>query len=200
MSRNNTPRGFTLFELMVTISLVVLLLTLSSLSYRNANKRTELVLTAHQVGAMGRLAESYAASAKEFDATTSGENVWGLYFDITDSTKAKKIIMFVDKKINGQSVGNQTYDVGEEVKTLDLPRQIAVNMIKKPDPSDPTSWISAEQAVVLFTPPDPKTKLWCNIGNTWISTDILRVVLKDDANQSVKDIRFNFFGLIDVRL
>jgi len=186
--------GFTLFELMVTISLVVLLLTLSSLSYRNANKRTELVLTAHQVGAMGRLAESYAASAKEFDTTTVGQNIWGLYFDKSNAVSAKKIIMFVDKNINSR------YDLGEEVKTLDLPRQIAVSLILKPNPSSPADWISAEQAVVLFTPPDPKTKLWCNIGNTWISTDILRVVLKDDANQSVKDIRFNFFGLIDVRL
>lgn len=186
--------GFTLFEIMVTISLVVLLLTLSSVSYRNTNKRTELIFTAHQVGAMGRLAESYAASAKEFDATTIGQNIWGLYFDNSSPANAKKIIMFVDKN------NDQLYSSGEEIKTLSLPSQISVSLILKPRTSDPTNWDGASQAVVLFTPPDPKTKLRCYIGGTWFSADVLRVVLKDDANQSVKDIRFNFFGLIDVRL
>lgn len=190
MKRHN---GFTLFELMVTISMVVLLLTMSSIVYRNTNKRTELIFTAHQVAAMGRLAESYAASAKELD-NVAGQNIWGLYFD---KSNPKKIIMFVDKG----AAPNELYDIGEEYRVLALPHQISVSNIFKPNSLDPTAWDIVDKAVVLFSPPDPKTKLRYFLGttNTWDTAGVLRVVLKDDANESVKDVRFNFFGLIDVR-
>lgn len=187
--------GFTLFEIMVTISLVVLLLTLSSVVYRNTNKRTELVFTAHQVGAMARLAESYAASAKEFDSTTLGQNVWGMYFDKSAiGAKNKKVIMFVDKD------NDQLYDTGEEIRVLELPNKIYIFNIFKPGVS--TEWDNINQATVLFSPPDPKTKLCdvssgtCQLANI---VKILRVVFKDEFNESVKEVKFNFFGLIDVR-
>lgn len=176
--------GFTLFELMVTISLVVLLLTLSSVVYRNTNKRTELVLTAHQVAAMGRLAESYAASAKELN-NVAGQNIWSLYFDKDNS---KKIIMFVD--IND----NQLYDVGEESRVLDLPRQISIKAIFKESANT-----MINKATVLFSPPDPKTKLCDVSAGSCSSTDMVRIVIQDDLNNSVKDVKFNFFGLIEVR-
>ncbi len=181
--------GFTLFEILVTISLVVLLLTLSSVAYRNTNKRTELVFTAHQVAAMARLAQSYAASAKEFDSTTSGQNVWGLFFD---KTNKKKVIMFVDKN------DNQLYDLGEETKTLDLPNQIYINNIYKLGNLE--NWLPINKVAVLFSPPDPKTKL-CDLsgGACSVNSSVFRVVFKDDVNESVKDVKFNFFGLIDVR-
>jgi prepilin-type N-terminal cleavage/methylation domain-containing protein len=180
-------RGFTLFELMVTISLVVLLLTLSSVVYRNTNKRTELVLTAHQVAAMGRLAESYAASAKELN-NVAGQNIWSLYFDSSNPVNAKKIIMFVD--IND----NQLYDVGEESRVLDLPRQISIRAIYKGSANT-----LINKATVLFSPPDPKTKLCDTSAGSCASTDVVRIVIQDDINNSVKEVKFNFFGLIEVR-
>jgi len=180
--------GFTLFELMVTISMIVLLLTMSSIAFRNTNKRTELIFTAHQVAAMARLAESYAASAKELDNIAS-QNIWGLYFDKND---AKKIIMFVDKD------NNQLYSAGEETRVLPLPHQIFVSNIFKLNSSDPTVWDPVDQAVILYSPPDPKTTLRCSISGAWEAPGVVRVVLKDEANESVKTIKFNFFGLIDV--
>lgn len=188
--------GFTLFEIMVTISLVVLMLTLSSVMYRNTNKRTELVFTAHQIAAMGRLSESYAASAKEFDASSVGQNIWGLYFDKANPTK---VIMFVDKG----PTPNQRYDVGEETRILTLPHQIKVWKIFKGVGNNETEVGSATNngaITVLFTPPDPKTRI-CDVTVTTgacVAVDVARVILRDDANESVKGIKFNFFGLIDV--
>jgi Tfp pilus assembly protein FimT len=193
MPFRNKLSGFTLFELMVTISMIVLLLTMSSVAFRNTNKRTELIFTAHQVAAMARLAESYAASAKELDNIAS-QNIWGLYFDKTDN---QKIIMFVDVD------NNQLFEpaLDKVVRTLTLPRQIIVWKIFEGQGLNEQEITAPNGAVaVLFSPPDPKTKLryFPDISNNWDSTEVVRVTLKDDNNESVKNIKFNFFGLIDV--
>ncbi len=216
--------GFTMLELAVTISVVVLLLTLTSISYRRANKRTELIMAAQQVASTMRLAESYAASAKEFE-NNQNYNIWGLQLDKTDG---HKLVMFVDKNKDG------AYDPAtERYKDILLPQQVKIANIYYSDgnkycltggnqcqsSNDCLSGDSCEAyrllagnetVAVTFVPPNPKVR-FCQGGSgncgsaaedniAWNEPwDSIRLVLTDELNNSVKDINVNFFGLIDVR-
>lgn len=213
-----------MLELAVTISLVVLLLTLSSISYRRANKRTELIMAAQQVASTMRLAESYAASAKEFE-NNQNYNIWGLQLDKTDG---RKLVMFVDKNKDG------AYDPAtERYKDILFPQQVKIANVFYSDgnkycltggnqcltSSDCLSGDSCEAyrpltgnaaVAVSFVPPNPKVR-FCHSGSgncgaagetdtTWSEPwDSIRIVLTDEINNSVKDVNVNFFGLIDVR-
>jgi Tfp pilus assembly protein FimT len=192
--------GFTLVEIMVTIGLLVLMLTLSTISYRNATKRTELILTAQEVASNLRLAQTYAASAKSPDADQA-HNVWGLYFD---KANPNRIIMFVDKNRNG------LYDAdnNESYKVIALPSQ--VKMSKLFSSKDKIDQELDGPLAITFVPPDPKVR-FCQIGadgkcgdsnttgDSWSENwDSVRVVLLNQLDDSVKIIEINFFGLIDV--
>ncbi len=202
MSFRRRSLGFTMLELSVTIGLVVLLLTLSSISYRRANKRTEIILTAQELASTLRLAENYAASAKTVE-NNPDYNIWGLYFDKTDN---RKITMFVDKNKNGLYDGET-----EKYKVINLPQQIRVDKLLYDARNDST----VNQVSITFVPPDPKVRMCShssgNCTNAWITDPVANpkfnseswtnfyLILADDLNNSSKDVNVNFFGMIDTR-
>lgn len=194
--------GFTIIELTVTVGLLVILLTLSSISYRRATKRTEIILAAHQIASTLRTAESNSASAKEIEGNAD-YNIWGVYFDKT-SGNDNKVIMFVDKNKDGM------YSEDEKNKVIDLPKQVRVFNLFYDGRAD-----SRDKVSITFVPPDPKVRMCLhdsgNCNNAWsASPDVnpkfnsepwnnFYLVLKDDLNDSIKDVNVNFFGMIDVR-
>lgn len=184
-----------MLELAVTISLIVLLLTLSSIAYRRANKRTEVILTAQQIVSTLRLAQSYAASSKEID-DNADYNIWGVYFDEIDNSR---ITMFVDKNKDGMYSG-----LTEKYKIIEMPKQIKVDSLLYDDRNDS----SPTQVSITFVPPDPKVRMCShtsgNCTDNWATNwsepwDSFYLILGDAFNNSVKDIHVNFFGLIDSR-
>jgi len=185
---NKQTTGFTLVELTVTVSLVVIMLSVSSILYRQSNKRTELTLTTHNIASTLRLAESYAASAKELNNDPK-QNAWGVYFDLAAPERA---IMFNDVDNNGLYTGE-----AENYRVLAFGRQIKISKLLNKDRES----LSEGKLTVLFLPPDPKVKL-CPLNTVCATGSYLPeayVILKDDVNESVKEVSINSFGLIDVR-
>jgi Tfp pilus assembly protein FimT len=192
--------GFTLIEIMTAISLMVIMLTLSVISYNSATKRTELALTAQQLASNFRLAQTYAASAKSPDANPV-DNIWGLYFDVNNP---KQIIMFVDKNKDG------LYKEADDVKykVIDLPSQVEVSKLFFSNSQETNQQISNSVAIT-FVPPDPKVR-FCQVGSAncnnsdstsahWSENwDSVRIVLQNQLDSSVVNVSINFFGLIDV--
>lgn len=195
------PVGFTIMELTVTISLIVLMVTLSGVSYRRANKRTELILATQQAASNFRLAQTYAASAKEVK-NNPAFNIWGIYLD---KNNAQKVTMFVDENKNGW------YEESEKYKEILLPTQVKLSKFFYKQGVVDRQEISNNQISVTFVPPDPKVRMclsttgcgsynWTTQTGVWSeSWDDFYVVLVDEINQSTKDINVNFFGLIDAR-
>lgn len=192
----NKLTGFTIMELTVTISLVVLMVTLSTVSYRRANKRAELILATQQTANLVRLAQTYAASSK-IVKDNPAFNIWGVYFDKSES---QKIILFVDENKDG------LYQPVEKNKEVLLPPQVKIKDFYYNERNAPLS--GSQQVSVTYLPPDPKVR-FCQSGSgscgvDWVNDwsepwDDLYVILVDEVNQSTKDIHINFFGLIDAR-
>ncbi|MEI6378834.1 MAG: hypothetical protein WCO55_04180 [Candidatus Falkowbacteria bacterium] len=180
--------AFTFIELMVTIGLVIMLLTLSGISYRIISTRSQLIMEANQIAVDIRQAQTYAASSKEFQ-NLPGRNVWGFY---ADQSNPGQYIIF-----NDSVRGNGYYDAGEEFRTVKLPGGITIQSMKYLDEDANGNWTetAANNPVVTFTPPDPKVTI--KDGPAAVSHDRFYMVIQD-RNNTTKQIEINFFGLIDV--
>jgi len=185
-------KAFTFLELMVTVSMIVTVLTLSSVAYRNSAKRIEIIYTAQSLAGSGRLMQAYAASSKAWK-DVAGNNIWGLYIDKNNSSEYK---LWVDTNTN------ETYETDELYKTIQFPKQITISKIVCTIGTDEP--VEIDSASISFTPPNPLVKITRN-NNTTTEVpvannfcDTLHITLKDSFNQSEKVVSLNFFGLIDV--
>ena len=181
-------RGFTLIEVSVTIGVLVIMMTISTLMYRTAGQRQEVTLTAQEAASFVRLAETYAASAKE-NNNDAAQNAWGIYA----AKGASQLILFIDKN------NNHLYDgSAEDYQTMSLPNQIKVDDVYYKTGAADYAAMPEGRAALVFTPPDPAVSL-CRQGNDCVPTDEVRIVFKEGLGNTTADILVNFFGLIDAR-
>jgi prepilin-type N-terminal cleavage/methylation domain-containing protein len=94
--RSTHRPAFTLLEVLVSLSIIVVILTLSTVNYKRSNSRNAIIFGSYQLAADIRLAESYAASARQY-STDPSWNVWGVNF----TTGANQYRIFVDRNFNG---------------------------------------------------------------------------------------------------
>lgn len=186
MSQSNKKifSGFTIIELMVTIGLMVIVLSVSTVAYRQASKRTEIILTIQQVASNARLMQSYAANAKEYENITR-QNIWGVYFD---KNNKNQYLLFVDKN------ENTVYDQGEIYQTLTLNNGVFIDSITCHVNDTQTKDLT--RAAITFIPPNPDTVIVDTTDKSECKS--ISVVLKDNINNSIKELNINFYGLIDI--
>ncbi len=183
--------AFTLMEVLVTMGVLVIILTMSAISYKAANSRTTIIMAAYQVAGDVRLAQSYAASARQISTNPNPEeekyNVWGVYFDKNNPGQYE---IFVDKNFNGYYGG-----ANESWRTVKLPKGITVSAISvnKGGTIKPSEALSA-----VYFPPSPTTSIAILEAGNPVQEDSAVITIQDDVNLSKKDITLNFFGLIDV--
>ena len=98
----NTRRGFSIIELMISISIFTILTTSFLAGYNRFNKRISVDTLAHQIGQWVRDAQISAMGTRK---TVGGTNFpgYGLHFDIASSTQ---FIYFADLN------NNRRYDAG----------------------------------------------------------------------------------------
>lgn len=139
-SPSNRGRGFTLIELMVVMSIILIMSALILASYRSGQSRYSLNLAAQQLVSDLRQAQNMAISGKNLAVTYKG---YGVYFQ----TGGSSYILFGD--VNG----NRTYETPSSdilLETTPLPQGIKIASIVQGS----SSYSSAE---VDFEPPAPKT-------------------------------------------
>ena len=183
MKSATQKKAFTILEVLVTLSIITVILTLSMVSYKRANSRNAIVFAAYQVAGDTRLAESYAASARQY-STQPRWNVWGAHF----TAGSNQYRIFVDKNFNG------FYDAADAIwRTVKLPSGVSVKTLryKKAGSIAGVSELSA-----VYFPPSPTSSLAYDA--TTNQFEEAYITLEDNINLSIKEVTLNFFGLIDV--
>lgn len=132
-------QGFTLIELVVVTSIIVLLTALTLPDYRIGSQQLALQRSVHKLAQDLRKAQEMAVSVKEFDGQTP--TGYGIYLD---RDEPGKYILFADLD------GDQKYSgVSEKVEEINLEKNIEIGELN-PIASDSSLNIS-------FLPPDPVT-------------------------------------------
>lgn len=178
--------GFTLIELIVSVSIISMVTGVFLANYSSANRRSDLTMTAQKMVADIRLAQNYALGLARYGLKDSGTvplGGWGVHVDLLDPVYGNnKYIIFADDNGNGvYDTDENKVEFGSQVTVL--PTNIVIE-----------SLTVGTKADITFLPPDPITTITGSV-TTHRQIDI---VLKDTKTNSIKTLRVNFLGLVEV--
>ncbi len=185
-------RGFTLLEITVVVSIIILLSTIFLASYRGGEKQFALKRSAHQLAQDLRRAQEMAMSGQEFKGAFQGG--FGIHFVVTfGDENTGKYTLFVDcdnddifdggiptcDDCTGEECSGPIFS--EEIETFSLEEGIKIGAISPSFPLD-----------VVFFPPDPEIIINGNLAITSASINLTF------DGQSQKIITINTAGLIEI--
>jgi len=176
--------GFTLIELIVSIAIISMVTGLFLANYSSANRRTDLTMTAQKMVADIRLAQSYALGLARYGSSSSlniPAGGWGVHFDLPNYGNNKYNI-FADDDAN-TLYGSGEADERFGAQVVNLPTNITIQSISVGPKVD-----------ITFLPPDPRT----TINNGTATSTSVDIVLSDARTNSIKTVRVNFLGLVEV--
>lgn len=176
--------GFTLIELIVSVSVIVMVTGIFLANYNSTNRRSDLAMTAQKMVADIRMSQNYALGLARYGESGS-LNVpvggWGIHIDLL-SYGNNKYVLFADND------GSKDFDESE----ADVSRGAQVTLLSNNIVIE--SVTSGTKADITFLPPDPVTTITGSI-TTFEQVDI---VLKDVKTNSIKTVRINYLGLVEV--
>ncbi len=159
-TKREVQRGFSIIELIVSVSILLMLSMALLFNYNDMNQRITLDNLAHQTAQWVRSAQVIAMSVRHTaDATVFPG--YGLYFD---KSANDRFVFFADldgdKRYDPPGVGEKCGDAGVECqKPVILPKGSSIAALCGDSASTPNidcgSFTSAEKVEVVFTRPDP---------------------------------------------
>jgi len=161
-----TQLGFSLIELMVTITIVTLITGIVMVRYSSFNSVVLLKSQSYELALDIRTAQVYGVNAK--GASSSFRGAYGIYFDIGNPNQ---YILFKDAD------GDREYDVGENVGdtyTIDARFQIASICITPGD-------CNVSRASIAFQRPDFDASISTNSSSGATQIRITVSSLSDSA-------------------
>jgi len=150
-TKSSRKNGFTLFEMMVSISIFVLITLIGVLNYRKFGNDLFITNLGYDMALSIRKAQSYGINVKGYSTNESDESfdyAYGVHFSVVrGESDSVSYVLFQDNG-NGESGGipNGKYDGGEEIETFNLLRG---------------SYIS----LVCATPSPPQSQSYCGVYN-----------------------------------
>jgi len=192
--------GFTLIEMITSVSLIVIITAIFIANYSSSNKRSDLIMTAQKL-----VADIHAAQNNTLGLIKYGNEVppggWGIHFDENDPLE---YTMFADldrpastepPEIYPADAGFMSYssttegDIDKGARVVKLPQGISIIGLDMGNPSD-----DSNIANVSFLPPDPKTNIFDGVS----TSTFLEITLKEARENKIKIVRVNFLGLVEV--
>jgi len=170
--------GFTLLEILVVISIIIILTGIVLLNYRTTGQQLAIQRAAFKLAADIRRTQEMAMSAKELPGTGIPIGGYGVYLQ-----NANDISYLIYADTNPAS-GNEQYDAGGDtvVETINLEQGVKI------------SSVSPSSLSVNFKPPDPAIMLGGSAGNNEV---IITLALIADTSKT-KTIKVNKAGRIDI--
>jgi prepilin-type N-terminal cleavage/methylation domain-containing protein len=176
-------KGFTLIELIVVTSIIMILTALSLANYDTGKKQLALQRASFKVSQDLRRAQEMSMSSKEFNGSIplGGYGLFFRKFPIGGYDYPHLYMLFADLD------GNSTMDIGSElVEIIDLEKGVKFSDFYLDD-------IVSNETYFTFIPPDPETSI---VDGTYDSTKII-ISFEDDATEN-KTILLNSVGLITI--
>lgn len=194
--------GFTLIELVVSISIIALVTGIFLANYSSANRRSDLTMTAQKMVTDIRLAQNYGLGLSRYGLSGS-TNVpaggWGVHFDLTNYGNTKYLIFADDD-------GDSTFDAGEDnvsygAQVTSLPANIIIDSLTVGTVVGTSVGFSTQtKSDITFLPPDPITTI--NSPNNYsedpATNKQVDIILKDLKTNNIKTVRVNYLGLAEV--
>ncbi len=179
--------GFTLVELLVSVSIIVMVTAIFLVNYSSANRRTDLTMTAQKLVSDIRMTQNYALGLARYGGKYGAVPYggWGIHFDLASSSK---YTIFADID-SSKSYEAAEADLASGAQVITLPDNITIDSIKIPTDVD-TSKLD-----ITFLPPDPITTI---MNQNLATSSEMIVTLKDAKTDSFKTISVNFLGLAEV--
>lgn len=184
--------AFTLLEMIVSLSIIMLTSLLFIMNYQSGTRRTDLIMTAQ-----GLVADVHYAQNNSLGLTRYGDDVpaggWGINFN--KEKNSYSIFADLDKP---NTSGYLEFDPNSEFNRDNNCREVilangitieSIEIIKN------NKSVSTKEANVTFLPPDPATNIY-NV-KTKEKGSSMEIKLKDSLG-SIKSIRINFLGLVEV--
>lgn len=182
--------GFTLIELIVSVSIMAMVTGIFLANYSSANRRTDLTMTSQKMVADVRMAQNYALGLVRYGASGSTSvpaGGWGIHIDLANYGNTK-FVLFADDNNNQVFDSNEDrVDYGAQVSTL--PTNVIISSIMMGS-------IASTKADITFLPPDPITTISDSAGNK--TNKQVDIILKDTKTNTIKTVRVNYLGLAEV--
>jgi type II secretory pathway pseudopilin PulG len=163
--------GFTIFEALITTSIILILTSIVIANYWTGESILELQRATNKLAQDIKIAMNLAMGGKIQD-TQFPKGGYGIFFP----ANTNQYILFGDKN------GDLNYQNGEEIEILDLKEKRV--KIDTTSPSRPFS--------ILFFPPDPTITINPDPGTPYEA----RIIL--DANGKKMGVKINKAGVIEI--
>ncbi len=198
MIKKQKQKGFTLFEITVVVSIIVLLSTIFIASYRGGEKQFALNRSAHQLAQSLRKAQEMAMSSQKtspsFGSETFPKGGYGIYLHEGSSS----YILFADcdnDAVYDESgpalscaAATEGNPYGEKVEEFSLEEGIFISNLSLKSPEN--------SLYITYFPPDPVIKINYD-SDPDSDADSVSVSLNFEGGQP-KTIYINTAGLIDI--
>jgi len=189
----SAKHGFTMIEMIVSISLITIITALFVANYRQSNKRTDLIMAAQSLVADLHLAQNNTLGLVKYNMAEPlvPSGGWGVNFDLTKNSYT----IFADLDGPGEN-GNLEFDPDVEgevrygARTTVFPSGVLISSLKT------NNGETNQKVNVTFLPPDPKTNIY-RVDTSATST-VLEIELKELRDNTTKTVRVNFLGLVEV--
>ncbi|PLX21780.1 hypothetical protein C0584_01605 [Candidatus Parcubacteria bacterium] len=189
--------GFSLIELVVSISIIAIISAIMIANYRSGGNSNELSVAAQNLVSEIRKAQAYSLSHREHNGTIYPTGGWGVR--LTDDTSGdlnKNFIFYYDIPDIGPPLRTQKFDQAiEKSYSSQIGHNVFVsNIICDGVDTNAYFW-------VVFEPPEPKINFLrsSDPSNTTLTEGINTVeIVLEHSSGKTKSIILNKFGLIDI--
>jgi len=177
-------RGFTMIELLVVCSIIVILSVYVSANYRQGNRELALEMTAGKLAQDLRRAQEWGYSAHQFN----GISYTGYGITLTDN--GTTYALYTDDNGNGRYSSS-----GDTIReTTVMENGFKVDAIKPCGPADSCGTVASLS--VNYVPPDPGTVVRDSGGNDY---DEATIILTIEGTATTRAVVVNRAGLIYVQ-
>lgn len=145
-------RAFTIVELLVSVAIITLILSVVLWNYRGFNDNLAVSSAAQEIAIAIRQAQTFGINVRESGASTNQFNyAYGIYFNRSIPNSYR---IFVD--ING----NNSYDIGESVELVTLRNNVAISNACDATNCPPSSPAGINGINITFLRPSPDARIY----------------------------------------